>query len=570
MEAESVLMKLTKSFLAPGLAGALLVSSLLGPVAAGAAPDSAPAAIDPTLKVHPLLQYGAQAEPNKLVRVIVQLANPQAHSDDLAKSVGGERAEDFKVIPASVLNVTQSAAMQLARNPDVRFVTLDGPTRKHAKADAAPNAGALQTTYPLDVEAPAVWSGAAGGIPATGKGITVAVVDTGLDRNHNDFHLIHRVDGSRQNNLAHIDGDNYGHGTHVASIVGSRSEDGRYIGIAPDARVLGVDVADDNGVAFESDLLRGLDWVYQHEKDQKIRVVNLSVGVGMPESYSTSPIDAAVERLWHDGLVVVAAAGNMGTASDAVFYAPANDPFVITVGCLDDNATPAPGDDTLCSISSRGRTEDGFAKPDVVAPGRKIVGALAAGHEKLKVALAQQFNDRVTPDGQHIRLSGTSMAAPVVSGTVALLLERFPSLTPDQVKSVLTGSTHRYSGQSDNAGAIDALAALQAAAAGAFSASNPGLANLPGMNPTAGVGTVAWDGARWTSAAWDGARWTGTFWDGARWTSAYWDGARWTGAYWDGARWTGAYWDGARWTSAYWDGARWTSSDWDASTQTYD
>jgi serine protease AprX len=524
-------------------------------MAAGAAPGSVPVAIDSTLKVHPLLQYGAQSEPNKLVRVIVQLANSDVKSDQLAKSVGGERAEDFKVIPASVLNITQSAALQLAQNPDVRYVTIDGPTRKHAVIDG----GALQTTYPLDVQAPAVWNGAAGGVPSTGDGITVAVVDTGLDKHHNDFHLIHRVDGSRQNNLAHVDGDNYGHGTHVASIVGSRSEDGKYIGIAPDAKVLGVDVADDTGVASESDLLRGLDWVFQHEKDQRIRVVNLSVGVGIPESYATSPIDAAVERLWQDGLVIVAAAGNLGTASDAVFYAPGNDPFVITVGCLDDHGSPA-ADATLCSISSRGRTEDGFAKPDVVAPGRKIVGALAAGHDKLRVALAQQFNDRVTPDGHHIRLSGTSMAAPVVSGTVALLLERYPTLTPDQVKSVLIRSAHAYSGQTDNAGAIDALAALRAAVAGGFLSSNPGLASLPGLNPSAGVGSVAWDGSRWSSAAWDGSRWS----------AAYWDGARWSGDKWDGSRWTSDYWDGSRWSTAYWDGARWSSSDWDVGSQTYD
>ncbi len=562
-------MQLRRSLLALTAACAL-VASLLGPMAAGAAPSSAPPVIDSTLKVHPLLQYGAQSEPNKLVRVIVQFANLGVKSDELAHSIGAERVEDFKVIPAAVLNVTQSAAVRLAQNPDVRYVTIDGPTRKHGVEDDRVDSSALQTLYPFDVEAPAVWSGAVGGIPATGNGITVAVVDTGLDKNHADFHLIHRVDGSRQNNLAHVDGDNYGHGTHVASIVGSRTSDGKYIGIAPNAKVLGVDVADDNGVASESDLLRGLDWVYQHEKDQKIRVVNLSVGVGIPESYATSPIDAAVERLWHDGLVIVAAAGNMGTAGDAVFYAPGNDPFVITVGCLDDNGTPAPGDDTLCSISSRGRTEDGFAKPDVVAPGRKIVGALAAGHEKLQVALAQQYNDRVTPDGQHIRLSGTSMAAPVVSGTVALLLERFPSLTPDQVKSVLTGSAHTYSGQRDNAGAIDALAALRAAAAGTFSASNPGLASLPSLNPAAGVGTVAWDGARWTSAAWDGSRWTGAYWAAGHWDGGHWDGGHWDGGHWDGGHWDAGHWDGARWGSAYWDGARWTSSDWDAGTQTYD
>ena len=126
------------------------------------------------------------------------------------------------------------------------------------------------------------------------------------------------------------------------------------------------------------------------------------VGLGQrPVKLCDQPIDAAVENLWHQGVTVVASAGNLGSAEDAVWYAPGNDPLVITVGCLDDNQTVAPGDDSLCLISSRGATEDGFAKPELVAPGRKIVSTLAAGINGQPVPLATEFR-RITADGRHI------------------------------------------------------------------------------------------------------------------------------------------------------------------------
>jgi serine protease AprX len=285
-----------------------------------------------------------------------------------------------------------------------------------------------------------------------------------------------------------------------------------------------------------------------------IRAVNLSVSSGLAASYAVSPVDAAAERLWKDNVAVVAAAGNLGSAQDAVWYAPANDPFVITVGCLDDNQTAAPADDSLCPISSRGVTEDGFAKPDLVAPGRKILSALSSGINGQGSVLAGEFPDRITADGEHIRLSGTSMAAPSVTGAIALLLQRHGGLTPNQLKQLLVNTATSYPGQPDNARSLNIPGALVASD---HPPSGDHYQPLPvgGANPPSGSITLLWDGARWGNAYFDGARWGSAYFDGARWGSAEWDGARWGSAYWDGARWGSAYFDGARWGSATWDDA---------------
>jgi serine protease AprX len=281
-----------------------------------------------------------------------------------------------------------------------------------------------------------------------------------------------------------------------------------------------------------------------------IRVVNVSASVTIPESYATSPVDAAVEHLWQQNVTVVTSAGNLGSAQDAVWYAPGNDPRVLTVGCLDDNQTVNPSDDSLCPISSRGVTEDGFAKPDLVAPGRKIVSTLSGGVDGHASSLATEFPERLSADGRHISLSGTSMSAPIAAGAIALLLEHRGGLTPDQLKYILTSTARTYPGQPDHAGALDISAALAAADRAPSPDHLPAPLPVGGVAPANGASTILWDGARWSS----------TYWTGARWSTAYWDGARWTATYWDGARWTSAYWDGARWSSSGWDGARWSSS----------
>jgi len=564
--------------LTPLLAAALLGSTLVPGVAR--ATPTLQVSLDSSTKIHPLLQYGEQTDPTRLVRVIVQVTKADVKVDSITSRVPDLVVdEQFGVIPAFVATVPQSTVPVLAGLPNVRYVSPDGAVQvvpstqrtSHNKAhkQEAPKSVAeskkgidfthLVTSYPFTTHATEAWSGSDGHVE-TGSNIAVAVIDSGVDARHPD--LAGQVLAVNVNRDTQSAGDGYGHGTHVAGIIDGHDAGRRYLGIAPSATLISVKVADDDGGAYESDLLRGLDWVFLNADGYKIRALNLSVSVAVPESYATSPVDAAVERLWLKGVTVVASAGNLGSDQDAVWYAPGNDPLIITVGCLDDNGTASPADDNLCPISSGGVTQDGFAKPDLVAPGRKILSALAAGIGNQSATLAAEFPERVTSDG-HIRLSGTSMAAPMVTGAVALLLGRNDHLTPSQLKQVLTSTTRAYPGQTDQAGALDIAAALAAAehppAADRLNVPMP----VGGAIPPHDAVTLLWDGARWGNAFFDGARWGASYWDGARWSNAEWDGARWGSAYWDGARWGSAYWDGARWGSTSWNGARWGGSSWD-------
>lgn len=565
-------------FLALVLAGGLLCSGPGAQVAGATSPKVVQPILDSTLKIHPLLQYGAQADPTQSVRVIVQMGTPKAKSEDIMKGSPGQVVEQFSVIPAFTVDLPQSAIANLAQNPDVRYVSPDGAVQiipglsdKGKKADKAkslakPPKGELEntlrslswthmsTTYPLDTGAESTWASPHG---ATGAGVTVALIDSGVDATNPD--LAGQVLAVDVNPLAQTAGDGYGHGTHVAGIIAGNDPAGHYIGVAPNATVISVKVADDTGAAFESDLLRGLDWVEKYHGDYHILALNLSVSTNVPASYATSPIDAAVERLWNDGVTVVTAAGNLGSAKDAVWYAPGNDPRVITVGCLDENLTATPTDDSLCSISSHGMTEDGFAKPDLIAPGRKIYSSLATGPNGQAVTLQGLFPDRVAADGRHIRLSGTSMAAPMVTGAIALLLEQHPDLTPDQLKQIVVGTAHAYPGQTDHAGVVDIVAAL-AASAHPAAHSTDGARSAGASAPPKGAITLVWDGKRWGNAYWVSAHW-----DGANWVSAHWDSAHWDSAHWDSAYWDSAHWDSAHWDSAHWDSGHWDSAHWDIS-----
>jgi serine protease AprX len=485
----------------------LLAGLVLAPIGAAAGPGGLPgrAPLDPGLRVHPYLQYGAQAEPNKRVRVIVQKAHGHLEDrDDDDPDV--HEGEKFQFIESKVLELPLGKVAKLAANPSVRYVSLDGPV-KTASIDVSQ----VKTTYPGTISLPKVWNGSKG-LGATGNGVTVAVLDTGVNSGHPDF-TGSKLVTVNVNPRALGGGDGHGHGTHVIGIVNGRDPYGQYIGVAPDARVISVKVADDTGASTTSDLLAGLQWVSDNRAAYNIRVVNLSINAALAESYLTSPLAAAVETLWLNGVVVVVASGNRGTdLSNQTWYAPANDPFVITVGALDENQTVGTTDDSLAYFSSRGPTQDGFYKPEIVAPGRKIVAPLSNGGS----TLAKLLPDHIV-DGNHIRLSGTSMAAPVVTGVVALLLERNPSLTPDQVKWLLQLTASAYPGKADIAGVVNPVAAIQTASKGKLGLANLGLALNPAVIASGGTALAQ---AYWNQAYWDAAYWNQAYWD-----TAYWDTA---------------------------------------------
>ncbi len=541
---------------------ALTAVVLAGTLLSGAAMAAprAPMKLDSNVRVHPKLQYGAQVEPNKKVRVLVQKKSPTLDARALASKGHAALKEEFSQFSTSSMEVLQKDIAELAKDPNVLFISPDGSLSSKKKSDDVdkqkkededsdkqeearlkllarkgpkkvkasgdlPTADDLLTTYPQDVKAPDAWKKDKGGL--TGAGVTVAVLDTGVNPFHPD--LDGKVFPVFVNPLATGYLDELGHGTHVTGIINGRDDDDEYIGIAPDARVISVKIADDRGAALESDMLRGMQWVYDNHARYNIKVLNLSLAAATPQSYKSSPIDAAAERLWQAGVTVVASAGNRGDVKGATWYAPGNDPFVITVGCLDDNETLKADDDSACTFGSRGMTQDKIAKPDLVAPGRKIVAPLAATNAELAV----KYPDRITQDGAHIRLSGTSMAAPVVSGAAALLLQKNPNLKPNQIKWLLTNSSHSYKNQPDKAGELDISKALEKLG-GSLKEANLGQLLSPALSPN-GNGGVAQSSAYWDSAYWDSAYWDSAYWDSAYWDSAYWDSAYWDSAYWDSA-----------------------------------
>jgi serine protease AprX len=178
----------------------------------------------------------------------------------------------------------------------------------------------------------------------------------------------------------------------------------------------------------------------------------MSLNAATPQSSKTDPLDAAVEAAWMHGLVVVVAAGNRGSASDAVQYAPANDPYVITVGGVDENGTADPSDDSVASWSSRGATQDGIQKPDVYAPGAHIVSVLAPNSDFAN----SNCSGCVLGGGQYIQTSGTSMAAPAIAGLAADLLQVHPRWTPAQVKGALTTTAVSENGSLQEPNAVKA------------------------------------------------------------------------------------------------------------------
>jgi serine protease AprX len=236
------------------------------------------------------------------------------------------------------------------------------------------------------------------------------------------------------------------------------------------------------------------------------------------ESYLTNPISAACEILWFNGITVVVSAGNNGTAS---LYPPANDPFVITVGAVDDKGTAALTDDVVASFSAYGTTSDGFAKPDLVAPGRNIISVLSAN--------SQFRNNRPNNvvGANYFRMSGTSAAAPMVTGAIALLLQDEPNLTPDQIKFRLKATANKnwpgYTSTKAGAGYLDAYAAVYGTTTQSANTNQRASQLLwSGSQPVA-WNSVSWNSVSWNSVSWNSVSWNSVSWNSVSWNSDYWE-----------------------------------------------
>jgi subtilisin family serine protease len=267
--------------------------------------------------------------------------------------------------------------------------------------------------------------------------------------------------------------DDNGHGTHVSGIIAGNGHDsnGQKAGIAPEATIVSLKVLDRNGVGTISNIIAALNWVAANHQTYNIRVVNLSVGARIRESYWTDPLTLATKALVDRGIVVVGASGNFGkNALGQVQYggitAPSNAPWVLTVGASSTQGTMTRNDDGLAGFSSNGPTNIDFAaKPDLVAPGAGSVSLSAPGSLLYSTKLSSLVSGLLSLSSKpYLTLSGTSMAAPVVSGTVALMFQANPNLTPNLVKAILQYTAQEYDGYSplrQGAGFLNTLGAVR-------------------------------------------------------------------------------------------------------------
>ena len=390
-------------------------------------------------------------DPNKEADVIVQFKHVPAERDHAkVQGLGGRLKQHLDIVNAAVYSIPPGQLRKLAEDPDVVYLSPDREVR-----------GAL------DYAAAAVNASAAGS-KYKGTGIGIAVIDSGIAP-HADFtdskgksRVVFRQDFV----CSGCTGDPYGHGTHVAGIIagsGAYSGDSTFSrhfqGIAAGANLIDLRVLDANGVGTDSRVIAAIQRAIQLKSTYNIRVINLSLGRPVFGSYLNDPLCQAVEQAWNAGIVVVVAAGNHGRIDNGgingygTITAPGNDPYAITVGAMKSMATPDRADDRIASYSSKGPTlYDNVVKPDLLAPGNQLVStnyswgfpSLYQNYEVTKIPMSYYaISGGSNAAIWYFKLNGTSMATPVVSGAVAVLLNKTPSLTPDQVKARLMKTAYK-------------------------------------------------------------------------------------------------------------------------------
>ena len=482
--------------------------------------------------IAPGLLAGAKNNPNQKLHVIVQSTAGAADASTKIRGVGGTVRKQLNLIGAAAVDITAGKLASLSSKPGLT-ITADAPVRLSGTINYStqmwPYASgvALGWGYPL---APAP------------QAPTIAIVDSGIQANRADFDNGARV--LPQVNLASLTpnspGDGRGHGTFVAAVAAGSAPG--YAGAAPNARILPIDVMDDTGKALTSDVIAACQYILQNKNALNIKVANFSLHSGAENHFYNDPLDKAVEKLWFGGVFVVAASGNYGSASgpSGVLNAPGNDPFVMTVGALDLGSGFLRTDDSIAPWSAWGYTEDGFAKPEISAPGRYMVAAVPSTS-----TLVAQRPDHVVSLG-YMQLSGTSFAAPVVAGAAAQLFARHPSWTPDQIKGALMLTAAPIGTSASGVGELN-----QARALGVTSPPNPnsGLVPFEASDPTGGL---LFNATSWLNTVTANASWTDASWGDASWGDASWATASWGDAAWSDASWADASWADASWADASW------------------
>jgi serine protease AprX len=499
--------------------------------------------------------------------VIVRAADAWA-AGAAVEAAGGRVTRDLWIVNGVAAEVPVAALDALRAQPGIVDVSNDDAVQVQANPSPLHSATAV---YPKVVGADHLWRE---GI--NGAGVSVAVVDTGV-KPVADLagRVIAGIDFSSEDDPFE---DGFGHGTFVAGLIAGNgaSSNGAYKGVAPNANIVSIKIAGRDGAADVSHVLAAVQWAVSFKDDYGIRVLNLSLGTDSTQTYHLSPLNSAVERAWDAGIVVTVSSSNAGPGAGTVTK-PGDDPLVVTVGALDDNGSPGRGDDVMAGFSGEGPTAaDGLNKPDLVAPGRSVIGLRAPG-SKIDAAYP---SSRVGT--AYFKGSGTSFSTAVTSGSVALLLQREPALTPDQVKARLLSTAAAGPVGNVNVDGQGSLDTYAAAHAGTFDSANQGVPRSLGtgsleldrgsldvkiqtgfiLNPLLGLllpvfellvdnltaQNVVFDQAEYLTSEWSGNRWYESQWDGNRWYATAWEGNRWYGN-----RWYDNSWSGNRWYATAWE-----------------
>jgi serine protease AprX len=444
----------------------------------------------------------------------------------------------------------------------------------------------------------------------TGQGVDVAVIDTGVASvaglsapgkviNGPDLSL-----ESQNPSLQYLDTN--GHGTFMAGLIaGNDGQPGGYRGVAPDARIVSLKVGVADGGVDVSQVIAAIDWVVQHRNDNglNIRVINLSYGTNSTQNAGVDPLAYAVEQAWRQGIVVVAAASNTGyqVGGNALGIAdPGYDPFVIAAGGSDSMGTAAMANDAVGAYSASARCNAPCKRPDFVAPGSHLQGLRVPGSYIDQNNAAGLLSDR------YFRGSGTSEAAAFTSGAVALVLQRYPTMTPDQVKAYFAANASSLAGASplsQGAGEVNLQAMLAvkppskytqrfhlSSGTGSLEAArgqdhltldgivltgehdifgqpfnSTAMAKLEAQGKSWSGGSwngSSWSGDSWSGSSWSGNTWSGSSWSGSSWSSSAWSGNSWSGSSWSGNTWSGSSWSGSSWSGSSWSGSSWSGSSW--------
>jgi serine protease AprX len=501
------------------------------------------------------------------------------------------------IIDGFAVRMTPSTAAVVGASSSVLSMTPDARIELSSWAGGPPSdEGSIARIVDHVIGANDFW--AAG---HTGQGVDIAVIDSGIapvPGLNDPAKVVNGPDisfNALDPELVHL--DLFGHGTHMASIIagsdlplgaqpGQKDFRSSYLGVAPNARLVNVKVADGRGLADVSQVIAAIDWTVRHRQDPAhdldIRVLALAFGTDSLQDMNVDPLAYAVEQAWNSGIVVVASSGNDGTGQP--LRNPARHPSVIAVGAVDTRGTPATADDLPLPFSNCGidRTVD------LVAPGKSVLGLRVPG------SFVDYHNPGAVVQNRLFRGTGTSQAAAIVAGAAALVIDQRPGITPDQLKELLSQSAQplrRVSAECQGAGMVDLSAALSmptpdVAPRGPFSTGSGSLDAARGThvlehegvplqgeidifgNPWTGTPSDdffaggSWSGLSWSGLSWSGLSWSGLSWSGLSWSGLSWSGLSWSGLSWSGLSWSGLSWSGLSWSGANWSGLSWSGLSW--------